>query len=182
MMVMSSLCPVGEGMVASGGYDGAVRVWSTKDGRLHEPIRFRVCAAALGALLVLTITHGVVATPLFGLSASSAFPCAGRIPRQAQRLSRQVHALRKPVFEFAREPQFPLLLRCRLRVLSRRSPLRTCRRSPRGVSSRRTSASRGLHERAVRAWYYTTVGAAVLSSSLLRRRSSRAAPSCAQTR
>ena len=31
---VTSLCSVGEGMVASGGEEGAVRVWSTKDGQL----------------------------------------------------------------------------------------------------------------------------------------------------
>ena len=43
-----SLCSVGEGMVASGGKDGAVRVWSTKDGQLLHEMRRGAAEGAEG--------------------------------------------------------------------------------------------------------------------------------------
>ena len=68
MMVRQSLCSVGEGMVASGGEDGAVRVWSTKDGQLlHEldQVRVMCCSFVSGKASCSHYQDGAVATPLY---------------------------------------------------------------------------------------------------------------------
>ena len=68
MIMGSSLCPVGEGMVASGGEDGAVRVWSTKDGQLPHEMRRGAAEGAEGAAVVMIRRRMMVGSLRFAQS------------------------------------------------------------------------------------------------------------------
>ena len=104
---VESLCSVGEGMVASGGSDGAVRVWSTKDGQLlHEldQVQSAVLQLCVGQGFLFSLSRdGAVATPLYsGCLRPLRFHVRASI--SLDKLNDSVGkfmALRKPVFEFA---------------------------------------------------------------------------------